>query len=224
MAGVSPDRLPGLLGRGAIVGEAADPLVPSRPFDAGPLVVEFGEGRFGQTVHWLAAVMVFLGTWLSGFFIIVSNAWMQNPVGSAFNPDTMRMEVTDFMAVMFNPVAQAKFVHTVSAGYVCAATFVLGVSAWYLLRGRHVQLAKRSFVIASALSLSTSATARSRASLSTPEISCPGWSPEARLVIQQAGGENGVGEGLCDQFMAGVVRVDVALEDVGEQEFAAGER
>jgi len=62
----------------------------------------------------------------------------------------MRMEVTDFMAVIFNPVAQAKFVHTVSAGYVCAATFVLGVSAWYLLRGRYVQLAKRSFVIASA--------------------------------------------------------------------------
>jgi cytochrome bd-type quinol oxidase subunit 1 len=56
---------------------------------------------------------------------------MQNPVGAAFNPETMRMEVTDFSAVLFNPVAQAKFVHTVSAGYVCAATFVMGVSAIY---------------------------------------------------------------------------------------------
>ncbi|TGS50187.1 cytochrome bd-I ubiquinol oxidase subunit CydA, partial [Mesorhizobium sp. M3A.F.Ca.ET.201.01.1.1] len=73
----------------------------------------------------------------------------------AFNPDTMRMEVTDFMAVIFNPVAQAKFVHTVSAGYVCAATFVLGVSAWYLLRRRHVELAKRSFVIASAFGVAS---------------------------------------------------------------------
>jgi cytochrome d ubiquinol oxidase subunit I len=75
---------------------------------------------------------------------------MQNPVGAAFNPDTMRMEVTDFVAVLFNPTAQAKFVHTVSAGYVCGAAFVLGVSAFYLLRGRNVEMAKRSFVIASA--------------------------------------------------------------------------
>ena len=75
---------------------------------------------------------------------------MQNPVGAAFNPDTMRMEVTDFVAVLFNPTAQAKFVHTVSAGYVCGAAFVLGVSAFYILQGRHIEFAKRSFVIAAA--------------------------------------------------------------------------
>lgn len=80
---------------------------------------------------------------------------MQNPVGASFNVETMRMEVTDFMAVIFNPVAQAKFVHTVSAGYVCAATFVLGVSGWYLLRRRHIELAKRSFVIASAFGIAS---------------------------------------------------------------------
>ena len=57
------------------------------------------------------------------------------PVGAHFNADTMRMEVTDFMAVLFNPVAQAKFVHTVSAGYVTGSVFVLAISAWYLLRG-----------------------------------------------------------------------------------------
>jgi cytochrome d ubiquinol oxidase subunit I len=65
------------------------------------------------------------------------------------------MEVTDFMAVIFNPTAQAKFVHTVSAGYVCGATFVLAISAFYLLRGRHVALAKRSFVIAAAFGLAS---------------------------------------------------------------------
>ena len=62
-----------------------------------------------------------LGSNFSALWILVANGWMQNPVGAVFNPETMRMEITDFMAVIFNPVAQAKFVHTVSAGYVCAA-------------------------------------------------------------------------------------------------------
>jgi cytochrome d ubiquinol oxidase subunit I len=108
--------------------------------------------RAHLVVTWLMA----LGTNFSALWILIANGWMQNPVGSAFNPDTMRMEVTDFMAVLFNPVAQAKFVHTVSAGYVCGAAFVLGVSAWYLLKGRHVELAKRSFVIASAFGVAAS--------------------------------------------------------------------
>ena len=81
---------------------------------------------------------------------------MQNPVGAAFNPDTMRMEVTDFMAVIFNPVAQAKFVHTVSAGYVCAAVVVLGISAFYLLKGKHKGFAKRSMTVAAAFGLLSS--------------------------------------------------------------------
>jgi cytochrome d ubiquinol oxidase subunit I len=80
---------------------------------------------------------------------------MQNPTGSAFNPQTMRMEVTDFFEVLFNPVAQAKFVHTVSAGYVTASIFVLGVSAWYVLKGRHVDLAKRSMTVAASFGLAS---------------------------------------------------------------------
>jgi len=81
---------------------------------------------------------------------------MQNPVGAVFNPDTMRMEMTDFAAVIFNPVAQAKFVHTVSAGYVAGAMFVMSISAWYLLRRRHVDLAKRSMVVAASFGLAAS--------------------------------------------------------------------
>jgi len=98
---------------------------------------------------------VAIGSNLSALWILIANGWMQNPVGAQFNPQTMRMEVTDFMAVVTNPVAQAKFVHTVSAGYVTAAIFVLGVSAWYVLKGKHVQLAKRSMTIAAAFGLAS---------------------------------------------------------------------
>ncbi|TPN80702.1 cytochrome bd-I ubiquinol oxidase subunit CydA [Mesorhizobium sp. CU2] len=115
----------------------------------------FGWDRLSPRAHMIVTWLMALGTNFSALWILIANGWMQNPVGSAFNPETMRMEVTDFMSVIFNPVAQAKFVHTVSAGYVCAATFVLGVSAWYLLRGRHVELAKRSFVIASAFGVAS---------------------------------------------------------------------
>jgi cytochrome d ubiquinol oxidase subunit I len=115
----------------------------------------FGWDRLSARAHMIVTWLMALGTNFSALWILIANGWMQNPVGSAFNPDTIRMEVTDFMAVIFNPVAQAKFVHTVSAGYVCAATFVLGVSAWYLLRRRHVELAKRSFVIASAFGVAS---------------------------------------------------------------------
>jgi cytochrome d ubiquinol oxidase subunit I len=81
---------------------------------------------------------------------------MQYPVGAKFNPETMRMEVTDFAAVLLNPVAQAKFVHTVSAGYVCGAVFVMAISAWYLLRGRHLEFAKRSMAVAASFGLAAS--------------------------------------------------------------------
>ena len=75
---------------------------------------------------------------------------MQNPVGSEFSYITMRMEMVDFWAVVFNPVAQAKFVHTVSAGYVTGSMFVLSISSWYLLKRRDVEFAKRSFRVAAA--------------------------------------------------------------------------
>ncbi len=106
--------------------------------------------------HLLVTFLVALGTNLSALWILIANGWMQNPVGAAFNPDTMRMEVIDFKAVVFNPVAQAKFVHTVSAGYTIAAVFVLGISAYYLLKGRFVSVAKRSLTVAAAFGLASS--------------------------------------------------------------------
>lgn len=116
----------------------------------------FGWDKLSKQAHLLVTFMVALGSNLSALWILIANGWMQNPVGSTFNPDTMRMEVTDFMAVLFNPVAQAKFVHTVSAGYVIASVFVLGISAFYLLRGKWIPVAKRSFTVAAAFGLASS--------------------------------------------------------------------
>jgi len=113
----------------------------------------FGWDKLSRPAHWFVTFLVAIGSNFSALWILIANGWMQNPVGSAFNPDTMRMEITNFMEVMFNPVAQAKFVHTVSAGYVTAAVFVLGVSAWYMLKNRHLGLARRSMVVAASFGL-----------------------------------------------------------------------
>jgi cytochrome d ubiquinol oxidase subunit I len=108
----------------------------------------FGWDRLTRRQHLAVTWAVAAGSNLSALWILIANGWMQNPVGAAFNPQTMRMEITSFYDVLFNPVAQAKFVHTVSASYVTAAIFVLGVSAWYLLRGRHRAIALRSMAVA----------------------------------------------------------------------------
>ncbi|GGC02407.1 cytochrome bd oxidase subunit I [Oxalicibacterium flavum] len=113
----------------------------------------FGWDKLSKVGHLITTWAVALGSNLSALWILIANGWMQNPVGAALNPDTMRMEVTDFAAVLTNPVAQAKFVHTVSAGYVTAAIFVLGVSAWYVLKGRHLAIAKRSMTVAASFGL-----------------------------------------------------------------------
>jgi cytochrome bd ubiquinol oxidase subunit I len=119
-------------------------------------IMFFGWDRLSKLGHLGVTFLVALGTNLSALWILIANGWMQNPVGAAFNPETMRMEVSDFGAVLFNPVAQAKFVHTVSAGYVCASVVVLAISAYYLLRGRWVAFARRSMVVASAFGLASS--------------------------------------------------------------------
>ena len=115
----------------------------------------FGWDRLSKVKHFIVTFLVALGSNLSALWILVANAWMQHPVGAEFNPVTLRMELTDFGAVFFNPVAQAKFVHTVAAGYVAASMFVLGVSAWYLLRARDTAFALRSFAIAAGFGLAS---------------------------------------------------------------------
>ncbi|WP_339112751.1 cytochrome ubiquinol oxidase subunit I [Thioclava sp. GXIMD2076] len=115
----------------------------------------FGWDKMSKTAHCVVAWLVAIGSNFSALWILIANGWMQNPVGAEFNPMTMRMEMVDFFAVLFNEVAQAKFVHTVSAGYVTASVFVIGVSAWFLLRGRHTELARRSITVAAAFGLAS---------------------------------------------------------------------
>ncbi len=115
----------------------------------------FAWDRLGRVQHLIATWALAIGTNLSALWILIANGWMQYPVGARFNADTMRMEVSDFMAVLFNPVAQAKFVHTVSAGYVTGAIFVMSISAYYLLRGKNLELAKRSLTIAASFGLAS---------------------------------------------------------------------
>lgn len=115
----------------------------------------FGWHRLSRIQHLLVTMLMAIGTNLSALWILIANGWMQNPVGSTFNYATMRMEMTDFWALIFNPVAQAKFVHTVSAGYVAGSIFVLSISSWYLLKGINVEFAKRSYRIAAAFGLAS---------------------------------------------------------------------
>ncbi|MCX8505757.1 MAG: cytochrome ubiquinol oxidase subunit I [Alphaproteobacteria bacterium] len=115
----------------------------------------FGWQRLSRLQHLTATWLMAIGTNFSALWILIANGWMQFPVGAHFNVDTMRMEVTNFAEVIFNPVAQAKFVHTVSAGYVTGAMFVLSISALYLLSGKHKELAKRSATVALSFGLAS---------------------------------------------------------------------
>ena len=115
----------------------------------------FGWDRLSKTQHLMVTLLMAVGTNLSALWILIANGWMQNPVGAEFSYQTMRMEMTDFWAVVFNPDAQAKFVHTVSAGYATGSMFVLSISSWYLLKKRDVEFAKRSFRVAAAFGLAS---------------------------------------------------------------------
>jgi len=116
----------------------------------------FGWDRLSRLSHLVVTALVAFGSNLSALWILIANGWMQNPVGAHFNYQTMRMELTSFSALLFNPVAQAKFVHTVAAGYVLGSVFVLAISSWYLLRGRNVEVAKRSMAVAASFGLACS--------------------------------------------------------------------
>lgn len=115
----------------------------------------FGWERLSKVQHLGVTWLVALGSNLSALWILIANGWMQNPVGAEFNFVTLRMELTSFSALIFNPVAQVKFVHTVASGYVTGAVFVLAISSFYLLRGRDVGFARRSFAIASAFGMAS---------------------------------------------------------------------
>lgn len=116
----------------------------------------FGWDKMSKVKHLMTTFLVAIGSNFSALWILIANGWMQYPAGAEFNFESMRMEMSSFGDLVFNPVAQVKFVHTVSAGYVTGAIFVLAISSYYLLKGRDIGFAKRSFAIASAFGLAAS--------------------------------------------------------------------
>ena len=111
-------------------------------------VMYFGWKKVSRGFHLASTWLTGLGATISAWWILVANAWMQNPVGCEFNPDTMRNEMVDFLAVAFSPFAVGKFCHTVISSWIIGAVFVVAVSSWFLMKRRHMRLAKESIRIA----------------------------------------------------------------------------
>jgi cytochrome d ubiquinol oxidase subunit I len=111
-------------------------------------VMFFGWDRVSKNFHLFATWMVAAGSNLSAVWILVANGWMQYPVGQAFNPDTARFEMVNFFEVAFSPVAVSKFTHATSSSMMLSSLFVISVASWFLLKGRHVMMAKRSIMVA----------------------------------------------------------------------------
>ena len=116
-------------------------------------VMFFGWERVSKKFHMMSSWLVAVGANLSALWILIANAWMQNPVGMKFNPDTVRNEMANFFDVALSSTAVHKFLHTVSQAYVIGALFVVAISAWFLLKKRHIDFAKKSILIASIFGL-----------------------------------------------------------------------
>jgi cytochrome d ubiquinol oxidase subunit I len=116
-------------------------------------IMFFGWNKVSRGVHLTATWLTFAGASISALWILVANAWMQHPAGMAFNPDTVRNEMKDFWAVIGSPVAVNKFFHTVLSGLMLGGSFVAGISAWFLLKGRHRKFALSSMKIGAATGL-----------------------------------------------------------------------
>jgi cytochrome d ubiquinol oxidase subunit I len=111
-------------------------------------IMFFGWNKVSKKAHLISTWLVAIGSNLSALWILVANGWMQNPIGMKFNPDTMRNEMDNFWDVLFNPVAINKFVHTITSAYTFSALFVIGVSAWLILKNKDKLYAKYSMIIA----------------------------------------------------------------------------
>ncbi|QJC35686.1 cytochrome ubiquinol oxidase subunit I [Enterobacteriaceae endosymbiont of Donacia sparganii] len=112
-----------------------------------------GWDRLNKIQHMIVTWFVAIGSNLSALWILIANGWMQNPIASYFNYQNMRMEMNNFWNLIFNPIAQVKFVHTVTAGYTTGAIFIIGISAYYLLKKRDIEFAKKSIIISSCFGL-----------------------------------------------------------------------
>jgi cytochrome bd ubiquinol oxidase subunit I len=106
----------------------------------------YGEQRLGSRGHWMAALLVFLGSWLSGYFIVCTNAWMQHPVGHEFAPDG-RIVLTSLGSLLANPWAIDQYAHVMTGTVITASFLMAGLSSFYLLREAHVASARKCLAV-----------------------------------------------------------------------------
>jgi cytochrome d ubiquinol oxidase subunit I len=119
-------------------------------------VMFFGWNKVSKKFHLTSTWLVAIGANLSALWILVANAWMQSPVGMQFNPDTVRTEMISFWEVLLSPMAVTKFLHTISSGFVLASIFIIGISAWFMLKKREILFAKRSMLVAAVFGILSS--------------------------------------------------------------------
>ncbi|MBN2685335.1 MAG: cytochrome ubiquinol oxidase subunit I [Pontiellaceae bacterium] len=105
-------------------------------------ILLYGRKKVSQRIYWLSSLMVALGATLSAFWIIVANSWQQTPAG--FKVEGGKAVLTDFWAAVFNPSTLPRYFHVITAALCVGVFFILGTSAWQILKGRHVEFAKRS--------------------------------------------------------------------------------
>ena len=123
-------------------------------------VMFFGWDKVSKRFHLASTWLTGIGATISAYWILVANGWMQNPVGTTFNPDTVRSEMASasaFWEVVTNPVAVSKFFHSVTSGWVTGGVFVVAVSGWYMLKGREKKFAKQSLLVGAIVGLVGSA-------------------------------------------------------------------
>lgn len=121
-------------------------------------ILVFGWDKVSPKFHFFATLMVALGSMFSAIWIVVANSWQQTPAGHHIVPmlrdgkpwlvdgqPVMRAEIVDFWALVFNPSSVDRLTHTLIGAFIMGTFFIMSISAWYLLRNKHVEFARRSF-------------------------------------------------------------------------------
>ena len=176
-------------------------------------VLVFGWGKVSRKVHFFSSIMVCLGSIFSSIWITVANSWQQTPAGYKLVQTAsglMRAEITDFWAMVFNPSTVPRLLHVWIGAFVLGAFFVLSISAYYLLKNRHLEFARRSFVCALIYATLSSFAAGASGHLQACEVA---EQQPAKLAAMEAHFETGTGgTGL---YLFGIPNVKEKRVDAG---------
>jgi len=156
-------------------------------------VMFFGWKKVSPGFHLASTWLTGLGATISAWWILVANAWMQYPIGCAFNPDTMRNEMVSFFEVALSPFAVSKFCHTVTSAWIIGAVFCVGVCSWYMMKRREPRLSIESMKIGAAVGLVASLLAAATGHKSAQDVAAV---QPMKLAAMEALYEGGNGIGL----------------------------